>query len=252
MKNIIKSQLFQLKRDRFTIILTIVFIAILLLVRITSFTVSGIKTGSVFFADILQPNSSFAVFFIMILVPHLCGADFLDKTNNYELMSGHSRFESFFGRVVVTIVYALIATAVMLLTPIIIETVTNGWGTKINIGDAVLRLVLLVFPYFRIVCEFIFLTFLIKNPYVVMVIGYLVFMLDLSILPEGYILGISNINLITIIEEWGTYGLGGSENYIYEASVDPEMIIFTILFSVVIGVASLFLGYTFFKKDDLS
>lgn len=255
MKNIIKSQLFQLKKDRFSILLSVAFIAVMLALMATTIMVPDdkfSKTGSVHFCNMIQQYMMFTAFFVMIITPHLCGSDFRDKTNYYELMSGHTRFEVFFGRVIVTAVYTLILSMIMVMFPVIVETIRNGWGAKISVRDAVMVYALFVFPCLRIICEFIFLSFVIRNPYIVMIIGYLIFMLAGSLMPTGYILGLSNINLLATIDIWAIYGLDQSINYIYETTVNSETVVFTIISSLIAGAGSLFHGYTFFKKDDLN
>jgi hypothetical protein len=131
-----------------------------------------------------------------------------------------------------------------------------GWGTKIAPGPVVFRFVMLLFPFLRLVCEFVFITFLVKNPYVMMGVGYLVFIaiMGLSEILNAFnaFLGITNMMQLLLVKEWVTFGLGGDLNYIYEAPLSAGVIVQTILASVVFGVGSLYLGYIYFKNNDLN
>ena len=142
--------------------------------------------------------------------------------------------------------------------PVGIYTALYGWGDKVAFGPILLRLLLMLLPYLRLVCEFAFLTFLVKNPYVVMGLGYVVFML-MAVLLSGttievnsVFLGITNLTLLSMVSKWATYGLGGDMNYIFDASISAGTIWGTVAASVVFGAAALYLGYVFFKNDDVN
>lgn len=256
MKNIIKSQLYQLIRDKFVIYPLILFPLLMLVMRIPF--VSNIpevyETGGCFFANYADFSSVFAPLFILIVTPQICGTDFLDKTNNYELMSGHSRGEVFFGRAILTVLISSIGAVIIMALPVIVETIINGWGTKVGIGDAVLRFVLLFLVFARLSCEFILITSFLKNPYAAMIIGWFSFMVYICYFYKyhSFALAMVNMNILTTVDVWVTYGLGDTTNYIYDASLDGYTIFMTVAASLVIGAGSLIIGYAFFKKDDLN
>ena len=86
--------------------------------------------------------------------------------------------------------------------------------------------------------------------------GYAVFMVSMflgEILNAfNAFLGITNMYQLLLVEKWVTFGLGGDLNYIYEAHLSAGVIVQTILASVVFGVGSLYLGYIYFKNNDLN
>ena len=49
-----------------------------------------------------------------------------------------------------------------------------------------------------------------------------------------------------------TIGLDAKMNYIFEASLNAEIVWGTIIASVGFGVAALYLGYVFFKNDEMN
>ncbi len=258
MLNIMKSQIYQLKKDK---LIVFVFIAVFFMqnfnILMDKFLGMEETTTDIYVVS----NGIFiafnAVLFVLILTAQLCNADFMDKTTNYELMSGHQRKEVYLGRVIPCIIICIIGGVFMMVSPVIISLILNGWGTKLDAGEIILRGVLLIFPMLRLICEFIFLSFLIKNSYIVMILGYFVFMFGSSailFLPDSQslILGVSNINELCFVDIWVTYGLEEDMNYIYEASLDISQIVGTIIISIIMSVISLYLGYVFFKNDDLN
>jgi len=113
----------------------------------------------------------------------------------------------------------------------------------------------MAFPIARTICEFVFLTFIIKNPYIVMGISYLLCVILGMNIPvtrdHCFVLGMSNLNALTVIDRWDSFRLGGDLYYIYETGLSADFVLPTIIVSVVVGAAALLLGYTFFKNDDM-
>ncbi len=259
MKNIIKSQLYQLRKER---MVWLVYIG-LLLMPIANIFLQGELTleGNYPTQAFLAENGFFYVFISLMFLFTLAGfagcGDFLDKTVNYELMTGHKRIEVYLGRVIPCLIIGVIGFAVMTALPLIVNTAMHGWGTKLDVGEMVLRYCLLVFPIIRILCTALFFVFVIKNPYIVMALGYLVYCIGgmsagLFKLGMSPILGITNINMLCIFDSWYTYGLDGKMNYIYEASLSAGQITSTIIVSLVTSAIFLYLGYVYFHKDDLN
>jgi hypothetical protein len=89
-------------------------------------------------------------------------------------------------------------------------------------------------------------------------LGYVVFMFSMmlasgtTISVNSVFLGITNLTLLGMVSKWATYGLGGDMNYIFDASLSAGTIWGTVVVSVGVGVAALYLGYVFFKNDDMN
>ena len=87
-------------------------------------------------------------------------------------------------------------------------------------------------------------------------LGYVAFMASVAL--SGMIescsvfLGITNLSLLLIVSKWTTYGLGDDINYIFDASLSGRIVWGTVAASVVFGVVALYLGYVFFKNDDMN
>lgn len=258
MQNIIKAQFFQIVRDKvvwgmFVVALVMQIMVVMLPIWLNN---EDVTTAGEFFATQEGVTITFPMFFLVVVTGQICGADFLDKTHNYELMIGHKRREVFLGRVIPAMLVGGVGALFLTILPVGIYAVLYGWGTKVVFGQVLLRWLLMLFPFLRMVCEFAFLTFLIKNPYIVMGLGYVVF--TVSGVLAGMIevcsvfLGVTNLSLLLVVSKWMTYGLADDINYIFDASLSGELIWGTIVASVVFGVAALYLGYVFFKNDDMN
>jgi hypothetical protein len=195
--------------------------------------------------------------FVFTFVGFVCCGDFPDKTSNYEIMTGHKRTEVYFGRVIPCLVFGVICFLIIAFAPIILNTAIHGWGTKLDVGQMILRYTLLIFPITRIFCTAIFIAFVVKNPYIMMGTGYAASML--GGISGGFLkeakspfLGITNINMLCMFDSWFTYGLEGNENYIYDASLSTGQIAGTIIVSLAASIVFLYLGYVFFHTDDLN
>ena len=259
MKNIMKAQLLQLKKDRICrlILICVLVVMFMLVYMITNMASGDIEiTGGEHAVMLATMMPLLAQFFMYLFTAQACGADFTDKTMNYEIMSGHTRRQVYFGRVIPTLVIGTLVTLLLIAVPIAADVaIMGGWGDKVNFADMLSRFLLMAFPIARVICEFIFLTFIIKNPYIVMGISYvLCIILGMNVpttTDHCFVLGMTNINAITVINEWQSFGLGGDLHYIYETGLSADFVLPTIIVSVIIGAIALLLGYTFFKNDDM-
>lgn len=258
MKNIVKSQFYQIIREKMLWYMLVVALLMQTLMFVLPVWLDNEEATSAgeFFAGNGYGLIVFPVFFLVVAVGLICGVDFLDKTNHYEVLSGHRRYEVYLGRVIPALLVGGLGGLLLTVLPVVLYTILYGWGTKLALGPVVIRFIMLLFPFLRLVCEFVFITFLVKNPYVMMGVGYAVFM---AVMFLGEILnafnaflGITNMLQLLLVEEWGTFGLGGDLNYIYEAPLSAGVIVQTVLASVVFGVGSLYLGYVYFKNNDLN
>ncbi len=259
MKNIVKAQFFQIVRDK--VIKYMVGVTLLMQIMMVMLPIwlenQEPVTGGEFFAT---EGSAylFPLFYVILATAQICGADFLDKTHNYELSGGHRRYEVYLGRVIAAALVGGVGALFFTILPVGIYTAIYGWGDKVAFGPILLRLLLMLLPYLRMVCEFAFLTFLVKNPYVVMGLGYVIFILTAALMSgttvevNSAFLGVSNLSLLSMVSKWATYGLGNDINYIFDATLEAGVVWGTVAASVVFGAAALYLGYVFFKNDDVN
>lgn len=256
MKDIMKSQLYQLKKER---LIFIVFALCIVLLMI--FILNENEQGS--FGEILCDMSSIlsqiSLLFLISAVAVVCGKDFVDKTGNYEIMTGHTRFELYFGRAFLSIVIGVLGSLLICVIIICMGCAIFGWGDAVSFGDVLLRIMLLIFPMFRIACETIFVTFIIRNCYMVLAAGYvyLFFIAELimgvSVNPTSFYLGMTNMVNILDMTSFTTYSPVHPTKtmVVYDATLKTSQIGGTIVVSLIVGIVFLILGFHFFKTDDI-
>ncbi len=265
MKNIIKSQLFQLRKNKY---IPIVMIVIMVVAGLLAFLVSGTSMGISESETNLSSTDHYigcnlysTVYFIMVIpflaVGLICGSDFTDKTINYELMQGHSRGQIYFGRAIIAIAASFLAAFLMLASSVITNTIFYGWGTQISVFDAVWRLLMFALPVFRLTCLAIFLTAVVKKMIVTIISGY-VYMIFTSVITvvitdvDSPIFTIGCMQRLLDFKMHNSFGLSGELHLTYDPMFTAGEL--AVLFASCIGVGALYLimGYVFFKNDDLN
>lgn len=268
MKHIIKAQLYQLRKSQiiYIVFLLLLFMECTIMFGESDFMVTmGRATESLIVTgDYIANNGaemvSVAIIFALIFTAEVCGADFIDKTTNYELMSGHERKDVYFGRAVLSIIGGTIGTMLIIAFPIIVGCIAGEWGDSIAFGDVLLRYLLSVFPVIRMVCEFVFLTYLVKNAYIVMAAGVFVGLYGpviyaVALDGTASFLGLTSLAKLYDYEStaWSTFTLVGEKTItIYDGALSASEIVPVILASVIIGGIFLIIGYWYYKKDDLN
>lgn len=259
MKNIIKAQLYQIRKSSF---IFIVFLAVLVMQLANMMGEWSYRGDAMYGSTYVAANGFYttlvALIFAIVFTGYVCGSDFNDKTANYELMSGHLRKQVYFGRAIISLAGGGIGVALIIAAPVVIATIACGWGNDIRMIDAIFRFLLVLLPVLRIICEFIFLTYVVKNAYVIMACGFFTYILG-SALPEylgrseSVLLGVTNLSKLCSFESWMTYTVGEMNIYtVYEAGVSVNDVVTTLLASVIFGGLFLVIGYLNFKKDDMN
>ena len=259
MKGLTKSYLYQIRK---TGLAKIVFFALLFMQISMLLGEWGYRDGKLTIVEYLADNGYImqiiAVVYAVMMVGIICSMDFMDKTMNYELMSGHTRAQVYMSKILVSILYGCIGYAVILAVPVIVGRIFLNLEYGVDVKELVLRGLISILPAARIICEFIFFAFVVRNAYVIMACGFFLF-LGGQMLPEvlgdphSVFLGVTCFSRLTQFESWTTYTLQDTVNMIrvfgYELSGGE--IAGVIISSVIIGGFFLLIGYTFFKKDDL-
>ena len=262
MKNIAKSQLYQLRKSKlpYAIFFVILFLQLFTIATTVINNLDGPDiTGSSFVAEQGAALFMTPIFFLSIITGIVTGADFMDKTTNYEIMTGHTRAEVYFGRVIPALVVSVAGGFILAIIPVLAANFIFGWGTKMSLSGVIIRYILVIFPYFRLACEFVFLTFVVRNSYMIMAMGFVYYMLG-SILADGgkrassVLLGLTNLNVLGNFGSFSTYNVldGATVITVYDSNVGVSTVVSTIAASLLIGSFFLLIGYVFFKNDDLS
>lgn len=256
MKNLIKAQLYMLPKYK---LLHIGFVGIALLMVMLTYLNIGTMKEYVSEAGVFAVSSEISymmipMIFAFISTATICLGDFSDKTSYYELLGGHTRTQVYFSRVIPAVVLAALGTMILFIIPDITATVILGWGNEIPVEQVIFRRLLLIFPVVRICCEFVFISFLIKNMIGIMIAGYVVIMGGSFISAEAANpwLGMTSIKMLYNTDVWTTFGLDSVIHFSFDASLQPETVVQVIAFSLAASAICLIMGWYFFRKDDMN
>ncbi|MBO5237986.1 MAG: ABC transporter permease subunit [Lachnospiraceae bacterium] len=262
MWNVIRAQLYQLKKDKIS--WGAIFLALAMSVILAFLYADEYKSGSEIVAGMAFFYAMIGMIVMLIVVTGIMGKDFTDKTLNYEILAGHTRGEVFLGRLLVAaLVGSLVGFLVMVVVPCA-ATLFLGWGDVMAWQGVVIRYGLVWVTLVSICVQLAFVTILTKNPYITLLVGYLVgcgqMMIrtlgqefpDLASVGESPLLSINHcMNLLTF-DDWYTFFLDETEQIIYNSAVEPQLIVTTIGTCLVTIVLLTIFGYVFFKHDDLN
>lgn len=258
MLNIMKSQVYQLLRDKLMWMIVIVVFLMSIFLSMEHFDLQ--TTGSEMVATLSSTIFIFANIITLVVVANVMGKDFMDKTLNYEIMSGHSRGEVFFGRMIVALaVGPLLSFLALIFIPVLFSCL-YGWGNSMDLSGVILRYVLVYINQFRIGCEVVLLSAFLKNAYLTYIVGFLLadiqmFFTTLKMHHDVDTLPLMSIcygNDLVTFSDWSTFFLNEKDQMFYTSETSLEMILTTVLLTVIVGSILTFISYFYFKKDDLS
>lgn len=258
MKNIIRAQLYQMRRRKF---IGIMFVLIFLMIAINFIADSefgkGITASGYFVTDgILVLMMS--MIYVLFLTGEICGGDFMDKTINYEVLGGYTRKTIYASRVLLSLAGGCISAILLWTAPLAAATVIWGWGDTLAFPDMLCRFLLALFPLMRLICEFIFFSCIVKNSNIVMGVGSFLSLASQSL--EAFsgkypfaLLGFTNLYKLFKPEFFQVYSVTDFHLYmVYETQLSVSHVIETIGMSCGAGVLFLWLGYIYFCRDDLN
>lgn len=260
MWNVMKAQIYQLKRDIMAWGSILFGLVIIFIMNMESFEngMTGSEGLAYMGASMTQISGLLP---IMIIVANVMGKDFVDKTLNYEILSGHSRKEVFLGRLLVAIVPGVLSSFLTIASVPLVLTAINGWGNSLELNGVLIRFGLIFITLIRIACEIVFLTMLTKNHYLTYFLSYTFGMVQILVViiqteltdsDVTPLLPVANCGQLLTFQDWTTFYLDETDQILYSSAVTSEMALWAIIPSVVIGAVVILLAYVFFKHDDLN
>ena len=261
MGTIIRSQLYQLKRMKFAFVIYLLFV---LGIGLTMITMSGGEACE-YMEEFVLKNPDFMVSFgiltIGLWVGYTCGMDFRDKVSNYEVMYGHSRLQVYAGRFIPGCLVSAVSATILVLVTMLFGGILRGFEGGEDTVNLCIRCTLTIFPYLRMTAFLVCLTFVIRNPYIIMSMGYCFFMayavtasIDLK-MSRSNISSITNLRGLMDCSGWSIYNLDpvkGIVNYdTFDTGLSAGLVLETIGSSIVMMGIYFVIGYLFFKKSDL-
>lgn len=264
MKEVIRAQLYQLFKNRIKFLVFIGFLAIGILSAALTLSTNAeaeniIPSGSSSIRLLIPVIFAYLPYFIGASAGDIAAGDFNDKTFYYELMSGKTRTQSYFGRVIPALLFTLSGMMILIAAPVITAALLYGWGNEITVGEASFRLLLMLFPIIRMICTVIAISFITKKSIYGIVYSLLAqttyvmawngFFSDKSSLSTG----INTIFKILDFKSRYTYSMIDLKTrYIYEMDMPTETVAAIIGVSLLMSAVYIIIGYIFFRKDDLN
>ena len=263
MKNIMKSILYEVLHSKLLIRIYLLFILVQAFIGILNLDAFHPEqpTVSNMLADGGYIAYEFPLFVLALIVGTMVGEDYRDKVANYEVMSGHSRKSIFLARSLMATFIAAFACSVLAFIPMLAGSVFADWGNTLVLKDVVIRYLLMFFPFLRLAAFLTVLTFIIKNNYLVMAVGFGMMFVN-SMLSEmlknneNFFISMFNLKLLTCFDGWNIYNVDPQSGVVYYnsfiSSVSPKLVIGTIAVSLLMTAFYLFMGYALFRRDDLN
>ena len=217
-------------------------------------------TASAYFGTQNMGNAFITFYFIaLILACKIMGGDAADKTINYELMSGHSRNVSFWSRVITAVLWGTGFVAIANVLPIGYLTLINGWGNNADVHGVIARCILVILPVIRVTALGILFSTLLRSAGKGIALGYIIMMISTlisSIMQEAmdinlnYLTSFTNCLAILIPDNSRQVVIAGKTVTIYETAVPQEMLVNTIVYSVIFSAAYILIAYIHFMEKD--
>ena len=263
MYNLIKSHNFTLRHDMLTVITVISLFALPYIVMCFSGILEGVSFGDLTSSGFLLTNGAalpeIFIFAIMILVAKAVGGDSSDKTINYEMSSGHSRARVYWSRIITGLLWGVGIVFVACLVPYVVLTLINGWGDNISMEEISVRFAIMIFPMIRFAGLFMLITSLVGSAGGGMAFSYGIVFIEtifdavfeeIDAFDQTYTFAISNITKILNYNNSWEFVENGKVIKWFDYSTPNELIIKTIVVSLVLAVVYVTAGYIIFKKKD--
>ncbi len=261
MKDIIKSQFYFLKRlslIRTVALGLIAFNMILGYLEVLNNPGETISWAIAVFDEVDMMNSGVVLMMIGLIASMAAGHDFDDKTINYELLSGHTRRQTFFGRVIPAVILATAFGILEYIAGYLIMIPFASFGDTVELSAVLLRFLLMIAVFVRISCIAIMLVFIVSS----WGNGYMVFMFVCGIEILGmvflgsrmpYLLSVSNLFCLRRFAVFQTYRIDNVQKIygVYDAMPKLNEVLGTLGMTAVTIVVCLGIGYSFFHREDM-
>lgn len=207
----------------------------------------------------LLPMLSFLIMFLLECAAlYMFCDDYADKTLNYEILIGKSRLKVYISRIIVTLSVAIIAYLCVICS-IALSISIWGFGSADGEKWLYIRLLMFGFEHIRAVAFAIFISQIVKDMrnaiggialiFVPMILSMLLKVTRISYLPAS-----NAVMNLARIETQSKYNIvaGGIKQYLrYDWSLSGDIIAEIVITSILFTALYLFLGWIYFKKDDL-
>ena len=265
MFNIMKAQIYQTVRNNFIYYVLFALLCIFIVPEVVTMD-ADMRTdlngslGLMLYAGSIPLACELIA---LLLTTHICGTDQSDHTINYEIMNGTRRSAVYLGRVLVSVMLCFVFAAIVIALPILIAGLYGGeWGVCITAQDALLRSVSALAPFIRSILFFAFMTFLIGDGKLAMVMNILLtFIASLlfSITDEmnlrcvllDHLTGLSAMSRLFDMSNKRISYIGDKACWIVSETLQQKDALQVVLISLGISAVLLAAGLLLFRRKDL-
>ncbi|MCR4648282.1 MAG: hypothetical protein K5776_04305 [Lachnospiraceae bacterium] len=258
MNKLIKSIFYEQIKSKAIPLIFLIFAAIFIIIPII-----GVNE-SLGMSDYILENSTltfvFQLVFLGLSVGMICCGDMKDKVANYEVLSGHSRIQVYMARFITSVLIGTVLTMVLSFLPVLTGTAVYGWGDRLSFREVIIRQLLYVFPYLRLTAFLVFVSFLVRNKYVMMAIGVILGIGSLlsftifSAVSSCVYISVYNLKYLSDYVTWQIYNINSGGVYKYytgSSAITTELVLGTIGVSLLMVVIYWIAGYALFRKSEM-
>ncbi len=197
-------------------------------------------------------------FFCFVIASFMC-RDWKNKTMYLDVLSGYSRKEVFFGRVIPAFAIGVLAMLILTYGGAIAYSTINGWGPGASIGSILIVMLEFLILLFRLMGEMVLLSVIFKRTSIVviavLILDYLefyIFLAAMGAIRNPWYLGLFITKQWTAPSPMEIFDDAGEVLQIFtygDVSSGDGVIM---LSSFLIGAICLLLAYRMFSKKQLS
>lgn len=259
MKGIIKSQLYETKVTLsmwIAIVVTFSLVIMEWMETVEYYAESGPLTGTAMLGE--TDASLISIYLFCFIIAHFMCRDWKNKTMYLDVLSGYSRREVFFGRLIPAFVIGVIVVFVLTYGHVVCQSIVGGWGSNLTMADMTINVLVYVLMLFRLTGELALFSMIIKRTSIVVILFLIIDYMEFFFIVLGgtpiefpWFFGMFLSRGITSPEVNEAFNEAGGIVQVYSfGSIQDNMLM--MVSSVVIGVVGLLVAYQMFKKKQLS
>lgn len=231
MKSILKSEFYQVRKDKryiFILIASILISSVLLLD-------SRIKSGS---EAVYQSLYNMSLLFILVntFISLYLGGNFSDRQVNRYIASGHKRDDVVLAQNLVSTIYSNLILILQPLVVIIISSIIKGWGDAYTLSQGIIIILISLLLNSAFVSFLTFIGAMLKKPGRILVATTALYFLNIFLLNSQKALGFAHI-----------LPLGQARLLIENRTNNKEAILCAIVYLIIFNL----LTERYFSKCDL-
>lgn len=265
MLNIIRSQIYIMKRDIYYLwatALTLMYFSAVAIEAFESYLSGEALSGSLIAVFMTSEMTTVFFLFAVLFSSRVAGWDFTDKTLNYEVIYGHKRSSIYLGRAIVGIFSGLSRSAFVVLIAVVLPTVVFGWGWSVPAGEMILRYALITLELVRLMAFVIMMSFVARSNVGGAFAGFTAVILPLIVTgltgmetedrhSFSWLFSSLSISDVSSFENYTSGYVLGSDITVFTDRIEPQTAMLMSVTAVVFTAVYLLIGYAVFRKSDI-